>query len=312
MTKKFYYVIHSRGVDTVAVWTLFGATFNVGELTLAAHAAEVNSFNGRVLELVQAEDALGMARSNRDETAATLRTVCSRALQLISGSLPQGHALNKEVAKVYGIRGASLEAMNRRCLDLVGVWEQANVFRAAQSPAQPPITVDATVVSGFQSSLGNFALQITQVSTKRGHLSEKMTNLRNAATRVDQNNKRWYRAWQGQFAKGTAAREALNLIDTGPKQSKPGQGVFLEAQALAELVLKLSFDGARATSFTLLHKGPASPAFSVLADGLTLKSFEHATGEAGEHQYKLIPHNSAGDGPESVVLTVQVAQQAVA
>ena len=31
-----------------------------------------------------------------------------------------------------------------------------------------------------------------------------------------------------------------------------------------------------------------------------------------KHQYKLVPHNSAGDGAESVVLTVQVAQQAAA
>ena len=75
---------------------------------------------------------------------------------------------------------------------------------------------------------------------------------------------------------------------------------------------KISLTCNTTTSFTLLHKGPASAVFSVLADGLTMKSFEHATVEAGEHQYKLVPHNSAGDGPESVVLKVQVAQQAAA
>ena len=312
MKNKFYYSIHSRGVDTVAVWTVFGLTFTVGEFNLASHAAEVNSFNARVLDVVQAEDALGLVRTSRDDTSVWLRSVCSRALQLISGTLPKGHALGGEVAKVYGIRGASQEAINRRCLDLVGVWAQVNAFRAAQTPPQPPIKVDETVVSGFQSFLGNFALLITEVSTKRGMLSEKNTNLRHAATRVDQNNKRWYKAWQGQFPKGSAARGALNLIDTGPSQRKPGQGVFLGVQVLPNLTVKLFLDGARATSFTLLHKGPSSPAFSVLVDGLTLKMYEHVTSEAGEHQYKLVPHNSAGNGPESVVLTVLVAQQAVA
>ena len=80
----------------------------------------------------------------------------------------------------------------------------------------------------------------------------------------------------------------------------------------SQIIVRLSFGAARARTFTLLHKGPTSPAFSVLADGLALKSFEHATGEVGEHQYKVVPLNSAGHGAESVVLKVQVAQQAAA
>ena len=312
MKNKFYYSIHSRGVDTVAVWTVFGSTFTVGEFNLASHAADVNSFNAHVLDLVNAEDALGLARSSRNDTFKWLGSVCSRSLQLMSGSLPKGHSLLGEIKKVYAIPGASMEAGNRRCLDLVGVWGRVNAFRAAQTPPQPPIKVDETVVSAFQSTLGNFALLITDAASKSGQLSDKRTALRDAATRVDQNNKRWYQAWTGHFPKGTAGRNALSLIDTGPSQPKPGQGVFLGVQVLPNLTVKLSLDGARATSFTLLHKGPSSPAFSVLVDGLTLKSYEHITAETGAHQYKLVPHNSAGDGPESVVLSVQVAQQAAA
>lgn len=296
----------------MAVWTVFGPTFTVGEFNLASHAADVNSFNAHVLDLVNAEDALGLARSSRNDTFKWLRSVCSRSLQLMSGSLPKGHALLGEIKKVYAIPGASMEAGNRRCLDLVSVWGQVNAFRATLNPPLAPIKVDDTVVSGFQSTLGNFALLITDTATKSGKLSEKRTALRYAATRVDENNKRWYKAWTGQFPKGTAGRNALSQIDTGPSQPKPGQGVFLGVQVLPNLTVKLSLDGARATSFTLLHKGPTSPAFSVLVDGLVLKSYEHVTSEAGAHQYKLVPHNSAGNGPESVVLTVPVAQQAAA
>ena len=84
MKNKFYYSIHSRGVDTVAVWTVFGPTFTVGEFNLASHAADVNSFNAHVLDLVNAEDALGLARSSRNDTFKWLRNVCSRSLQLMS------------------------------------------------------------------------------------------------------------------------------------------------------------------------------------------------------------------------------------
>jgi hypothetical protein len=47
----------------------------------------------------------------------------------------------------------------------------------------------------------------------------------------------------------------------------------------------------------------------VLADGLTVRTFEHTSVAVGAHHYKVVPHNSAGDGTESVVLEIAIAQE---
>jgi hypothetical protein len=104
----------------------------------------------------------------------------------------------------------------------------------------------------------------------------------------------------------------LNLIDTGPSQTIPGQGVFLGSEVLGNSSVKLSFDGARGTTFKLLYKGPGDAVFRVLAEGLTGKTFVHEGVAEGGHTYKVIPSNSAGTGAESVPYVVTVAQQAAA
>jgi hypothetical protein len=311
-TQQYYYAIHNRGVDTIAVWTVHLPAFVVGELTLASHSADVNSFNARALEVSQTGTALGQARAGRDAIAGTLKGVCSRALSLILGSLPPGHSLIREARRIYRLRGQSLERVNRRCLDLVSVWQSVNAHRAAQSPVQPGLTVDAMDVAAFQSAVANFAQLITDAATKETQWTQKKSALRDVAQRVDRNNKRWYKAWQGQFARGTAARDALNLIDTGPSQSQPGQGVFLAVEVLANQTVKLSFDAARATTFTLRHKGPADTEFTELASGVTENSFTHESVAAGGHTYIVTPGNSAGTGEDSLPFIVTVAQQAAA
>jgi hypothetical protein len=251
------------------------------------------------------------SRKDNDLPAASL-IFQPRALALIVGSLPPGHALIKDARRIYRLRGQSVERINRRCLDLVAVWQQANTFRAAQNPVQPPLKVDDVDVTTFKSTLGNLAQLITDVSEKQGAVSDKKSKLREVAKRVDRNNKRWYKAWSGQFARGTAGRDALNLIDTGPSQTLPGQAVFLGSEQLPDGSLKLSFDAARATQFKLLHKGPGDANFSVLAEGLTEKTFVQQSVPVGGHTYKVLGSNSAGAGAESLPFLVTVAQQAAA
>jgi len=61
------------------------------------------------------------------------------------------------------------------------------------------------------------------------------------------------------------------------------------------------------TSADVLHKGPGAPAFVKVADDI-IEKFYNATGlVAGAHEYKIIPRNSRGDGPESAVSGVSVA-----
>jgi hypothetical protein len=216
------------------------------------------------------------------------------------------------VQAVYREKDDSFIGVKQKGEKLVIAWQAVNTHRSAMAPAQQPLLVGLKSVQELQSDLGNYAQLLKNVSAKEDPLATRREAVGNIAVRVDRNNKRWYKAWLGQFPAGSVPRAALSIIETGSTPAQPGPATFLTVQLLPNLLVRLSFGAARARTFTLLHKGPASPAFSVLADGLTLKSFEHATGEAGEHQYKLVPHNSAGDGAESVVLKVQVAQQAAA
>ena len=312
MNNKYWYDIHSRGVDTVAVWTGFAATFTVGELTLAAHSADVNLFNSLILEWTQADSALSQARASRDGSGQALKQICVRALRLISGSLKPTDSLIKEVSGVTSVQGESQGAMNEKCLRLVSLWLAVNAHRAALSPAQPPLTVDTTQVGNFQTLVGNHAALNQNVASKRSTLSQKTSALRAVADRVDENNKRWYKAWQGQFAEGSPQRHALSLIQTGSSQTTPGQAVFLAVESLPGQVVRLSFDAARATQFRLWHKGPGDTDFAVLSDGLTVKTFDHAAQPAGGHAYKVVGSNSAGTGTESLLTVVTVAQQLAA
>ena len=257
-----------------------------------------------------AQDGLDTARDSRDTGVKTLRDFCTRGCRLIAGTAPADDTIAEKVRAVYGVRGQSFRAVEERSYKLISAWQAVNEHRVGNT--QPPLLVGTATVSSFQSLVGNYAQLLRNVSNKEDTEREKRTGLRTLVDRVDKNNKRWYKSWQGQFPAGSPERAALAQIDTGSSQTIPGQGVFLVVETLSDLTLRLGFGAARATSFTLLHKGPTSAAFSVLADGLTMKSFEHATGEVGEHQYKLMPHNSAGNGAESVVLKVQVAQQAAA
>ncbi len=307
MKSKYWYDIHGRGVDTVAVWTTFASTFSVGELSLSAHSTDVNLFNGMILEWSQAEDALGVARSNRDSNAAALGSVCQRALRLIAGTLKPTDILLKEVRSVTGVQGQSQGAIVEKCLRLASLWLAVNAHRAALTPAQAELKVDDIGVAAFQTMVGSQASLNQTVATRRTESSQKTTELRAVALRVDQNNKRWYRAWRGQFAADTAQINALRLIRTGASQSAPGQAVFLASELLANRGVRLSFDASRATQFSLSHQGPGESVFSVIASGLTVKTFDHTSQMPGVHTYRVVGSNAAGTGAESVplVFTVQ-------
>ena len=309
-TKRYWYDVADRGVDSVVVWSNRAPAFAVGELTVAAHSLDVNSLGGCILQLSQADGALDTARAARDTAANLLRELCTRGCRLISGTAPANDTIAEKVQAVYGVRGDSFRSAEDRGYKLVSAWQAVNEHRTQLS--QPALLVGDTTVATLQSVVGNYAQLLRNVSDKEDAERAKRTALRKVVERVDKNNKRWYKSWLGQFAAGSPERVALAQIDTGSRQPLPGQAVFLVVELLPNLVVRLAFGAARGTSFTLLHKGPASPSFSVLADGLTMKSFEHTATEVGEHQYKLVPHNSAGNGAESTVLKVQVAQQAAA
>ena len=310
--KKYWYNIHSRGLESAAVWQTYSPAFIFGEVTLGSHGSDVNLLSVHLQECNDAEDALDMARLARDGGAATIRDLCTRACLAVQGNLPVGDAMRDEVADVRRVKGQSQAATIDKGRKLMSLWQMVNAHRAGMAPAQQPLLVGTTDVTWFQSSLANHAQVLQDVENKVAAFNKKKTQLRTTATRVDKNNKRWLDSWKGQFPKNSPERAALTQISTSPHQTIPGQAAVLEVTQLPDLVVRLSFDAARATQFTILHKGPEQDTYSVIADDWTAKTFEHTADDTGDHAYKVIGRNSAGVGKESAPFVVPVAQQAAA
>lgn len=311
--KRFWYGIFDRGLDSAAVWNL-APLFAVGTLTRAQHLTEVNSLSGLIFACAQAEDTLDTARDSRNAARDTVREICTRGCNLISSYVPAGDlsGMSDKIQAVYHVRGESFRAVEYKGLKLATAWLAVNAHRASLTPALPPLLVGTLSVQEFQSSVGNYAQLVLNASEKETPVKTTTKALRAAVTRVDKNNKRWHKAWKGQFAADSVERAALSQVDTGPSQTLPGQGVILGAEVLPNLVVKPSFGAARATSFTLLYKGPGDGAFTVLAANITERNFQHTVAAPGEHLYKVIGHNSTGSGTESAPFAVTVAQEAAA
>jgi len=112
---------------------------------------------------------------------------------------------------------------------------------------------------------------------------------------------------RSQFTEGTPNREVIDAIPMEPAQQPPDQAVISAATSPAPGAGHIEFDANGGTSFDVLHKGPADAAFSIVADDTIARVYDATGLVAGSHDYKVIPRNSRGVGPESAVSTIVVA-----
>lgn len=112
---------------------------------------------------------------------------------------------------------------------------------------------------------------------------------------------------RGQFPDGSASREVIDAIPTQPATQLPGQALITAATSPGPGQAHLEFEAPHMTSGDVLHKPPGAPAFVKVADDIIERFFDATGLVAGAHDYKIIPRNSRGDGPESAVSTVNVA-----
>ncbi len=304
--KEYWHSIHERSLETVAVWEQGAAAFTVGELTLALHKADVASLNATLQAQSEAASALGTARRERDTGYRAIADLCTRGCQVIAGSLPAAEPLRAEVRHVRGVRRESQGALLGKGQRLVSLWQKVNAFRAAMTPPQPALLVGTTGLGLFQQWLEDHSGRLQSVEDMLAERNARKSALRAQVTRLDQNNKRWHLAWRGQFAAGSAERDGLRQISTGPRRLKPARAVVSAVQARSDGRVTLAFDAARGTSFTVLHQGPGETAFTPLPERTPLKSFTSDPLPPGRHAWKVIAHNSAGDGGESAVISVEM------
>ena len=114
------------------------------------------------------------------------------------------------------------------------------------------------------------------------------------------------------FPEGTEGRALIDTIPTVPSTQAPGQAVITSATSPAAQSARLEFGVPHATSFVVFRKGPDDEDFKQVTDVLLPGVYEAGDLPPGENQFKVMPENSRGRGPESAVSTVVVALAAAA
>jgi hypothetical protein len=114
------------------------------------------------------------------------------------------------------------------------------------------------------------------------------------------------------YPEGTAGRALIDVIPTVPSTTAPGQAVITSATSPAPQSVRLELGAPHATSFLLFQKGPTDADFKQVADVLLPGVYEASDLPEGQYQFKVVPENSRGRGPESAVSTVVVALAAAA
>lgn len=218
---EYWEGIYHRGQQSNGVWGAFDALFTFGGLTLAAHNTDVAALQTRANQRDVQQDAVDVARLNRDNNVNFMQDLCIRFPRKLEGDLAPDDPLHAEISDLRAINPDSPDTIAARTRRTISLWNRINTARAAQTPALDPFEVGGTAVADLQAALDAQGTLLQNVENERGKLTQKREALRTLATQVDGNNKRWFAAWEGEFAVNSPQRNALSQIDTGPQTPVP-------------------------------------------------------------------------------------------
>lgn len=220
MSESWEYGYH-RGQQTNGVCLTFAPGFVWGEVTLASHTADVSALQTKANERDVQQDVVDVARLLRDANLRFMEDLCIRFPRKLEGDLTVADPLHKEIADLRAIDPDSPDNTAARTRRTISLWKRINTARAAQVPPVAAFQVGASVVGDLETALNNQNTLLQNVENERGKLTQKREALRLLAVKVDENNKRWYAAWEGEFAVGSPERNALSQIDTGSQTPQP-------------------------------------------------------------------------------------------
>ncbi|MEN9576123.1 MAG: hypothetical protein RL514_3978 [Verrucomicrobiota bacterium] len=112
---------------------------------------------------------------------------------------------------------------------------------------------------------------------------------------------------RAQYPEGTANREVIDAIPTAPASQPPGQAVITNAASPSAGEAEFDYTALHGTSFDIYRQGPGQPAFVKVASDVIVKHYRATGLPAGAYDFKVIAHNSRGDGPASAVSVINVA-----
>ncbi len=252
---EYWETTYARGLQTIGVWQAFAPTFTAGEMTLAGHQTDAAALTTAAHERELQQDVVDVARSTRDTNMRMLEDPCIRFPRLLEGCLTAEDELHAEIADIRSVNPDSPDRVMQRARRVISLWKRVNALRAAASPSQTELKVGTQTVAELQTVLERHAALLQAVETERGKLTLRREGLRSLASKVDRNNKRWFAAWEGNFAEGSPEREALRQINTGQDTPIP---TVLEIAVVAPIgpgavaITYTEGGGYRATSLELL------------------------------------------------------------
>jgi hypothetical protein len=254
---EYWEDIYHRGQQSVGVWNAFAPALTVGEVTLAGHTTDTAALQTKANERDVQQDVVDVARDARDANLRFMEDLSIRFPRKLEGDLAPSDPLHAEIADLRNINPDSPDNIAARVRRTVSLWNRVNAQRAAAVPPLPAFNVGGTLVAALDTALSNQNTLLQTIENERGKLTQKRESLRALAAKVDRNNKRWYAAWEGEFAEGSAERAALSQIDTGGQTPAPEALEINTATAQAPDQVVLTYvagGGDHATSFKLLWK----------------------------------------------------------
>lgn len=196
----------------------------------------------------------------------------------------------------------------------LGIYDQGRKAQSAWQQADPLWTFSPDI------DLGGFGSLIATSDARAGTYNVKLAAWRSAAAlllnkvrAVDKDNVAWYAAATRKFKRGTPEGDMIR--STVPTTYRPGPAVG--PAVISHLMVSgtsAHFDVAaeHATRFTVLRKWPGSPVFLVVVAESRERSFTFDDLPVGVTQFKAYGSSSDGNGPESAIVEVTIAQQAAA
>ena len=212
---EYWEGIYHRGQQSIGVWFTFLLNFIFGEVTLANHTADVSALQTKANERDVQQDALDVARSIRDANLKFMEDLCIRFPRKLEGELSPDDSLHKEISDLRDVAPDSPDSTAKRTRRTLSLWNLFNAPRLAAVPPLPAFLVGTSAVGDLQTALNGQNQKMQNVENERGLFKKKAEALRVLAEKVDGNNKRWFAAWEGEFAAGSPERNALSQVDTG-------------------------------------------------------------------------------------------------
>ena len=214
-------VVHTRGQQTGAVWNTFNAAFTVGALTRALHAADVADVFTKANLRDLAQDAVDDARATRVAGYGVIADLNIRIPRAVEGQIEAASPFHGEISDCRDIVTRSDDSALARGRRVINLLTRVNVERAAAVPPLPVLTVGGVTVAQFTTLVNAHPALMQAVEDRRSDLNKTRSTLQAVVDLVDENNKRWFAAWQGEYAEGYPERAALTQIDTGPQTLVP-------------------------------------------------------------------------------------------